>query len=310
MRSPIFIVGVLVLSAEVFVSITINLYILFVVLCDWKRKKHLKSRDKIQVALNVSGTILTIVTASNLFPDILQTALFNTWYSKNIGNLFSIYYMCSSSWLTAVLCFFYFIKVVHVQQGFLIWMKMNVGSIIPWQILVGKLMSLMTCILSLFFYTPPQVLPMNNSTTHPFIHSPEETPYNSVVGVSIFALICVPFLLSFIATILTVGFLKLHIKKMKDTMTSGDINLTLYKSVVHKMARFLVLYSVFYLAMFFYHYSIFAPYSPGYWITLILIFLFNPAQAFLHIWDNPKLRSSWKEMSGCVIFKTVKIQKP
>ncbi|XP_073502354.1 taste receptor type 2 member 4-like [Phyllobates terribilis] len=296
--------GILVLSVEVFVSIIINLYIFFVILCDWKRKKHLKSRDKIQVALNVSGTILTIVTASNFFSDILQTGFFKTWNSKNIANLFSIYYMCSSSWLTAVLCFFYFIKVVHVQQGFVIWVKANIGSIIPWQILVVKLVSLATCSLSLFFYTPPQVLPINNSITNPFIHSLEITPYNAVVGGYIFGLICVPFVLSFIATILTVGFLKLHIKKMKDTMTSGDINLTLYKSVIHKMVRFLVLYFVFYLAMFFNHYSIFAPYSCGYWIIFILIFLFNPTQAFLHILDNPKLRSSWKEMLACVISAT------
>ncbi|KAG8550192.1 hypothetical protein GDO81_027799 [Engystomops pustulosus] len=290
-RSPTFIIGLSIISLELFASIVLSFFILVVILCDWQKTRHVRSRDRIQVALNSSAVLFTIVSTFNSFPDILQTKFLQNWSSKNLVNVFSVYSMCSCSWLTALLCFFYFIKVVNVQRGFLVWVKMKIASIVPWQIFAVELVSLVTSSLSLLLYRPPQVLHRNESIIE---QSHQSLEIRALVADGIFLLICLPFVLSFITTIITVGFLMLHIQKMKDTMTLGDINLNMYRRVIHKMLHFLVLYSVFYLSMFFYHSEVFAPYSLGYWIDLFLIFLFSPAQAFLHILDNPKLRSSWR----------------
>ncbi|XP_056392715.1 taste receptor type 2 member 8-like [Hyla sarda] len=301
---PLTVLYVLFLSFEVCVSIFINMFITFVIVHDYYLKKSLTSLQKILVALNASSIFFIIVSSFNVFSNLLLPEFSETLSYSMTMTVFFIYSMCSSTYLTAILCFYYFIKVVNVQRGFLVWIKKEIGSLVHWQIVVAKLFSLVNSLLSLLLFTSHH-LPVTNGSFIPLNSATlEKSSVDDNILKFLLIMISLPLLCTAITILLTVGFLKFHSDKMEKAQTSGEAGLTLYKRVIYKMLRFLVLYSVFYLVMFLYYFNVFAAYSPGYYINLMLMFLFTPTQSALHILDNQYLRSPWREMVGRILRST------
>ncbi|XP_073416714.1 taste receptor type 2 member 40-like [Dendrobates tinctorius] len=301
--SPVTVLCMLLLSFEALVSMVINVFIEFVVLRDYYTKRSLTPTQKILAALNISSFFFVVVSSFNVFCNIQMPNFSRSSYYNVIFTLLFIYCMCSGSLLTAVLCFYYFIKVVNVQRGYLGWVKKKISSIVPWQITLVKLFSFANSLLGLLLFAPKQLSSTNNS----LIVSTSETSeqpyvgYNYNIAKILSFMTFLPLFCTALSTLLTVGFLKLHSRKVKNTQISGEASLALYNSVIYRMMRFLLLYFVFYLVTLLYYFSAFSPHSPGYYINLMLMFFITPTQSVLHILDNQDLRRSWMRMVGWII---------
>ncbi|XP_075141489.1 taste receptor type 2 member 39-like [Leptodactylus fuscus] len=298
--SPADIICMVFILFEAFVSIVIHMFIMFCLLNDYYLKKKFTSVQKMHILLNISGTLFIVVSTLHVISNNLQPEFFSTTYYNVVFTLLLINSLCSSSWLTAVLCFYYFIKIVNVQRGFLGWMKKKISSVVHWLIVVVMVFSFFNSLTSLFLYTSHHLPPTNSSVLLSTSVTSEQTSINDVIAKFILLMIFIPLVSTELATLLTVGFLKIHSHKMKSTKTSGESSLTLYKEVVYKMIRFLVLYSVYYLIIFLYYFSVFPIHSAGYYINLMLMFSFTPVQFVVHTLDNHNLRNTWKEMIGCI----------
>ncbi|XP_077130030.1 taste receptor type 2 member 39-like [Ranitomeya variabilis] len=301
--SPVTILCMLMLSFEALVSIFINVFIEFVILRDYYTKRSLTPIQKILAALNISSVFFVVVSSFNVFCNIQMPDYSRSFYYNVIFTLLFIYCMCSSSLLTAVLCFYYFIKVVNVQRGYLGWVKQKISCIVPWQITLVKLFSFANSLIGLLLFTPKQLPSMNNSLTLSTSETLEQTyvEYNYNIAKILSFMTFLPLFCTALSTLLTVGFLKLHSRKIKNTQTSGEASLMLYNSVIYRMTRFLLLYFVFYLVTLLYYFSAFEPHSPGYYINLMLMFFITPTQSVLHILDNQDLRRSWMRLVGWIM---------
>ncbi|XP_075687758.1 taste receptor type 2 member 40-like [Rhinoderma darwinii] len=293
--SPGVVIGFSVLAFEVFVAMFAIVFITSVILRNFHRNKMLHAKDKLQLALNVSCAIFTIMMTysefSNMQPDLAKISAWRPLFTVVI-----VYSICSCSWLSALLCFFYCIKIVHFKWLFIPWIKMKISSIVPGQIVVVELMSLGISLLHLLPYRMAQVSSINSSYIPPTNATTEHTTASGYVSLVFLIIICLPLVSSAVTIIPTTVFLKIHMNKMKENTRS--IKVQLYERLVQKMIRFLLHYSAFYVVLLLYYFSFFAPYSLGYWINIILLFSFIPATFILQILENPDLRTPWKEMTS------------
>ncbi|XP_056392738.1 taste receptor type 2 member 39-like [Hyla sarda] len=287
--SPGIVIGLFILASEAFVAVFTIIFITSIILWDFYKKRRLDSKDEIQLAMNVSCFIFTIVLAYSEFSRILQPDVTKMSHPSPLLTVVSVYFMCSCSWLTASYCFFNFIKIVNFQWPFIHRVRVRIGSVVPWQIVVVEVMSLCVSLLHLLPYRKGHVSYTNSSHI-----SSELMVVDDYMSIFLIILICSPLVLSTITLIPTAAFLRCHMKKMKDTKTSGEV--LMYERVAWKMLFFLLLYLMYFLMVILYYFSIFARYIIGYWINLILIFSFIPAVNVVQILGTPHLRTIWKDM--------------
>ncbi|XP_044130505.1 taste receptor type 2 member 9-like [Bufo gargarizans] len=295
-RSPGVVIGLLVLAFEAFLATFTIVFIICVILRDFHKKKRLDTKDKIQMALKVSSFIFTSVVTYNEFSNIVQPQFSKVCSRSPLYRVLIVYSMCSCSWLIAVQCFFYFIKIVHVKWISSPWVRMNISSIVSWQIVLVKVISLCISLFDLISYKKAHVSSMNTSCISSTNTTRGEMLVNDYVPLFILIIVGAPLVLSIIAISLNAAFLSCHMNKMKTTKTSGEVHQ--YKRIVFAMLRFLFLYFIFYVVMFLHYFSYFALYSIGYWLNLILVLSFIPVLYILQIRENPQWRATCKEMTS------------
>ncbi|XP_073502372.1 taste receptor type 2 member 8-like [Phyllobates terribilis] len=291
------VIGFSILASEGFVAFLTIGFILSIILLDFCRKKKIRTKDKIQVFLKVSSIIFTIAVNYSEFSNALQPTTSRLSHPNPVCSVIIVFCMFSCSWLIAIQCFFYFIKIVHFRCLFIPWMRMKIGSIVSWQIVVVELMSLVMSLLYLLTRRMAQISSTNSSYISSTDMTTGEMIMNDDVLLFLLFMVGLPLVLSVITIILTAAFLRCHMNKMKDTNTSGEVKQ--FNRVVHTMLRFLFLYFVFYATTFLYFFPFFAPYSVGYWINLTIVLSFVPVLYFLQILENPRWRTILLKMISC-----------
>ncbi|XP_056392740.1 taste receptor type 2 member 42-like [Hyla sarda] len=292
--SPGITIGLSCVAAEVLVAMFTNIFIISIILLEFHRTKKLDTKDQIQMALKVSSCLFTTVVTYNEFSKVLKPELFKSSHPSLLFAVAIVYSMCSSTWLVTLQCFFYFFKIVNSKWAFIPWVKRMMDSSTSWQIVVVEVMSLGIGLLHLLLYRTENVSSTNSSDIPSTNMTPEEMIIHNYVTYPLLIVTCPSLLLSTISTIITAAFLRGHMIKMKDTNTTGELHQ--YNRAVRTLLRYLFLYCVFYVMMFLYYFSFFALHSIGYWINLILVFLFIPVVNVLQILGTPHLRTTWKEM--------------
>ncbi|XP_075687755.1 taste receptor type 2 member 113-like [Rhinoderma darwinii] len=280
---------------QTFAGISFNIFILIHIFLDFLQYCSVSPRNKILAALCVSGLCYTIMTSTNLLLGILLSPTTSPVYILCIMFVFTMYSISSCSWLTACLCFFYFIKILHIKSHLLVQLKLNIKTVVPWLILGVEMISLCGSLVNVLIFIPPQEHNHNVSNVNDSAGMTEEiSKYLNII----YMVNVVPFLIVMVTAVSTAASLILHLRKMGRRLeTSGHTGLAAHHRAVKTMLALLCLYSTFYIVLFIRFFSNYSILSLENWIYLIVMFSFSPVQAVVLIHGNPKLWKSLLRMS-------------
>ncbi|XP_040211659.1 taste receptor type 2 member 40-like [Rana temporaria] len=277
---------IIVIALEAISGLCSNSFNIFSLILTSIKERHLASCDCILISLSVSNVCCTIITSTNLLISYVWPSLLRTSNAFYILYYMTLCGMTSSSWLTASLCFFYFIKIQQFQPGILAWVKMKIDKIVPWLIVTAVFLSVSGGFLSLL--VSGQELP-KNSTKYVFDVNFEQTEILFRTSLIMHSL---AFLVGIMSTFSSVWFLKVQ----RSAGTFGSTKVRDYQSAVQTMVRLVILYAVIYLVLIIHGMEIFPNMSWGYWVCMIILFSFALVQSVLLMIGNPKLREAWRQL--------------
>ncbi|XP_063285678.1 taste receptor type 2 member 39-like [Pelobates fuscus] len=291
------IISVLVLETSV--GIFLNGFIWFVNFMDFMKNTNISSNNKILLALSVANMVNVICSISGIF---LHGS--NSVYYYFIFSYVLMFSFASSSWLTACLCFLYFIKIINFRVGFLAQIKLQIDVKVPWLIVVVEVVSFCTSFLFLLAFNDDEDQELFNNTSNILSANPTS---GRIISVSKYLIIifvnnCTPFLIITITTFCTIGFLRLHVRSMKKS--DGNTNLESHQTAAKTMRRFLLFYLIFYLEIFIYTFGNTTHNALWYHIHIVLVFIFTPVQSGLLILTNVRLKEVWHRLYLLLISPT------
>nr|DBA18890.1 TPA: hypothetical protein GDO54_014784 [Pyxicephalus adspersus] len=289
-----------ILVVESIIGIFTNVFIVLVNLRDWLKGQSLNSSDHLVVSLALSNTCFSFANTAIIvcfiyfvefvFPDYVFYIVYGTMS----------YTIFSSSWLSSWLCLFFFLKIINFKGGCFGWMKMKVGSLVPWLIFLSQVIS---CISSLpLIWTTTKVYSQNSTSSDLGGNETSTvTKYKINEFYNIFSIIVncfVPFLIVMATTGCIIASLSLHTRHMKQNMEdSHGPSLKVHQAAARTMSSLLVIYLIFYvveLGLGFLPMS-----SLFYWICFMLISFFPTLQSIVLITGNSKLRQICSELLNC-----------
>ncbi|KAM8962440.1 taste receptor type 2 member 116-like [Pelodytes ibericus] len=286
---------VVILQFENSIGIFLNVFILFVISHGFVKGEKVGSNSRLLFAVSISNVSYSIMFTCMYFGQSDSSA-----YSQYILSSMLLYSITSCAWLTACLCFFYFIKVVQFSCSILAWVNRKIDSIIPWLIMVAEVGSLVSSFIYMVVSndTADQLSSKNTSVILSLNMTPGTNTSKSDFDQIIFASCGVPFLIIFVTTAWTGGFLWQHIHRMKKNMgTSGGTPLKPQRKAANTMMRFLVFYTVFYFSIGTNVFQLIPPNPINNFIHLVLGCSFTPVQSVLLIFASSRLKKAWKQMS-------------
>ncbi|KAM3916059.1 taste receptor type 2 member 8-like [Leptodactylus fuscus] len=296
--SPLAPMYVAILSLETIYGVSTNGFIIFFIHFYYVKGLKISVSNKIILALSISNILYASVSYVNILLLYFSPLVFLQPAITPSVFVFAMYIITSSSWLTACLCVFYFLKIRTFRPGVLSWLKTKVSSAIPWMILMAELVSVVTASLNILEFVERSDSPQNISLRQLAMM---KTSSNGIFTNNLYISFigsCVPFLISVVTTAATVWSLRKHSQKMKKncTKTSGGFNVKSYENTVRNMTRLLIFYGFFYVTLFVFYFNLFAMLSTGFWIFLMIIFLYAPVQSTLLILANTKLKKTWMKI--------------
>nr|XP_060615860.1 taste receptor type 2 member 9-like [Anolis sagrei ordinatus] len=266
-----------------------NGFIVIVMITQWTKCRRLASSEQLLLSLGLSNLWATISLSLFHFSFSAESDVnslnFQIWYS------FFFFCITFRYWLTALLCFFYCIKIVNCSHAFFLWCKLRISWLIP-RLLVGSLIiSLLAFIVTLSTrHTPSQESPTANATTVTQRKSLKDTFKRFDVFFPALVSGC-PFLVVLLCSILVVASLCGHVCQM----TSKDSHLRSFQTKAHIQAAWTVLSLLLLFLSFFVAQVVMMTARLGFneelFISAILM-IYSPAQAVLLVLNNPKLKQA------------------
>uniref|UniRef100_A0A8C5QKV9 Taste receptor type 2 n=1 Tax=Leptobrachium leishanense TaxID=445787 RepID=A0A8C5QKV9_9ANUR len=285
-----------VIILEAIAGFFMNGFIVLVIFCNWLKEGITASVNKILVALSISNMCFAAMSLASLLIAFISLIV-------------SLYSITSCSWLTACLCFFHFIKIVHFTGGFLARVKVQIDALVPRLILVAEVVSLCSGFIAALicvaqnqriFTNTSVVFTANRRNVIDILLSLFQRVF---VVILIFNL--VPFFIMTITTFCTIGFLKMHIYRIQRSIGSSS-NLKTHQSAASTMTKFLLFYLVFYLGALTYPFMyVELPYY-SFYIYLVLSPAFTTLQSVLLIHANPRFKEA---LRFCLNLRNFDFQK-
>ncbi|KAM5152734.1 taste receptor type 2 member 39-like [Mantella aurantiaca] len=207
----------------------------------------------------------------------------------------------TSMWLTASLCFFYYVKIQTFTSDFLSRLKTKISSLVPWMIFMSVALSCFSSSLTIIQF----VVDNTFSESVPVVHSINMSgPYRSSAGVfdenlyTSFICSFIPFLISVVTTASTTFSLHLHRLTMRKNKTpsSSQGRVNTYEDTIRIMIRLLIFYAMTYVVLFLFYFNTFAPYSVGFWVFLVIMCAYSPTQSILLSLATTKLKKAWMKI--------------
>ncbi|KAM5152761.1 taste receptor type 2 member 39-like [Mantella aurantiaca] len=289
---------IIVLILEIIIGLLMNAFITFVIYHDFLKTKTLSSSYKIMVGLASSNVCFGILMLIGLFDYFCSLGIFTTIFVNYIYLYLLLYTFSFCMWLTSSLGFFYFIKISNFESGLFSWVKKNIGSIVPWMILVDLLVSLFNSFLSSLLFIFSQSLSRNTTQIPSSMVSKLSQSGMTIINAALVNT-SLPFSVIVLTTLLTLVELKKHGNTMKNVQTSDSERLRSYEKVVCRMTQSLCFYGIFYAVMFIFYLVVSRQVESGFWLLLLVLNSFTPVQSVLLVLANPKLRATWKGIFLC-----------
>ncbi|KAM4628500.1 taste receptor type 2 member 40-like [Discoglossus pictus] len=289
-----FVVFVVLFEAEVIAGILISTFIVIVNFLDWSEKKMLSSCDQILLALGISNACYPWFSGCLLYICFVQP-------QSILANYFPVVYaltisaFLSSSWITALLCLYYFVKIVQFPNGLLVRLKMKIDLLVPWLILVVNVVSILSSI--------PMALNFSNvysNVTNPITGNISSVTSwisnNSMQIVSpLIPNFLVPFLTVMVTTCCIMRYLSSHTRNMEQNMGEAG-NLKVHRRAARTMLSLILLYLVFYVAQLVLVSSVQPQLGLQYCVTCVLVLACSPLQSVILILGNNKLIQQYRTL--------------
>ncbi|XP_069591804.1 taste receptor type 2 member 8-like [Ranitomeya imitator] len=295
-HDPIITMYIVILSLETIYGVSTNAVIILFLSYYYARGLDRRVSNIIILALSISNVLYACVSYVNILLLYFNPLVFLKTLITPAVYVFATFMITSSSWLTACLCFFYFMKIQTFRSGFLSWIKMKVNIAIPWMILMAELISVVSASLNILEFLEHNESSKNISLVQlAKMKAKSNGIFSNNLYIS-FVSSCFPFLISVVTTAATVCSLNRHRKKMKKNQTKSSVNVKAYENTVRNMIRLLVFYGMFYVTLFLFYFNLFVTYTTGFWVFLIIISLYAPVQSTLLIFSNTKLKKAWMKV--------------
>ncbi|XP_069494869.1 taste receptor type 2 member 41-like [Ambystoma mexicanum] len=290
----------IIISTEVLIGILANAFILGVNGLDWLKAQRLTSADLLLVTLGISNILFecTVTVNTHLIP--MQE---ENLRSKDIRPFLRMLSSCatfSCSWLTACLCVFYCLKIVHSNHALFNWFKSRSSRMVPWTLLASVCGSVT---LSIPMYWNNYRSGLHNATSNLTSNSTMDegdlrwalsyTIATNVLGCSL------PLVLVALSVTFILFSLCRHTWKMKQNLpNNGGPHLEAHIRAANTMSGLLILHAISYLSQVS---SFFMPWQEGTFWSLfcwVVIASCSPAQSVLLILGNSKLRKTFLRVMG------------
>uniref|UniRef100_A0A8C5PPY6 Taste receptor type 2 n=1 Tax=Leptobrachium leishanense TaxID=445787 RepID=A0A8C5PPY6_9ANUR len=297
-----------IIVLEVIVSLFMNGFIVLVIFCNWLKGEITASVNKILVALSISNMCFAAMSLISVLVTVFWRQIQQTDYTNFAFLWVTMLCLTSCSWLTACLCFFFFIKIVNFSSGWLAGLKTRIDSSVHWLILVAEVVVFCSVFIQVLIHVVSLELERIKSVNSSFDASQKASLsyLNSHVD---FMANCVSLLIIFGTTLSTICFLKLHSHRMKRKLgTSSTAPLKTHRRPVIMMISFLLFYAVYYVELFSLSFVHFSRFSIEFWLLLISMFSFTPCQSIILIWFSPKLREAFKTFLYSFIYRNTKYE--
>ncbi|KAM3916909.1 taste receptor type 2 member 40-like [Leptodactylus fuscus] len=278
------------LLLEVISDLSSSIFIIISLCLAGFQRTTIAPLNRILISLNVSNVSFTVFMTAYL----LTSSLWSYYYSvRSVFYLISymnVYSITSISWLTAILCFFYFMKIIPSRPGVLMNIKNKIGSFILQLILMAETISVVVSFLSL--QSPDE----KNSTMIEV--ETQETRRQRLYFTSITLFLNgLPFMVIILTTLSSAWVLRMYNSQMKkNNGTLANSNVKDYRSAVQTMTGLLIFYLFVIIAVIISALEIFPERSEGYWICVMFLLSFPTGQSIFIIYGNPKLKHNLKEL--------------
>ncbi|XP_056392749.1 taste receptor type 2 member 8-like [Hyla sarda] len=285
-----------IILLEVIVGFLFSFFIIIFLYVKVFQKKNMMTYIKILIPLNVSNISFTCMLAFNFIIGFLWPEAYTKTIVIQTLSYMTLYSITSSLWLSAVLCVFYFMKIVPSQPGVLITLKRRIDAVVLWLIILSEVVSLAGSFLSLL-PSHSQTIQRNSSITTSELM--EETKAKSLKFVIIVLLLnSLPFLVIIMTTIGSIGLLSLYNHQVQKNVmtTSGNTRVRDYGAAIQTMIGLLVFYVLLFLCIILSMLNVFSYWDIGYWLCVIFVFSNTTILPALLIYGNPGLKEAIKQM--------------
>ncbi|MEE6511833.1 hypothetical protein FKM82_018654 [Ascaphus truei] len=289
-------------AAEIAAGIVSNAFIVCVNSLDWINGKRLNSCDQIMFALGLSNAGHSCICGLFIFSRFLYPQTYMVDYVNVAVCALSNFSGLSSSWLTACLCLFYCVKIIHFKSGPLAWLKMKIDTVLPWLILVAEVISFTCSFPGVWAFN--KLFPKNDTTALTGNISANAAQFKQDTMDFVSVLIpsfLLPFLIVLGTTLCIIWSLCRHTRQMEQNMAVGSSSLKVHRRAACTMMGLLLLYLSFYVANVLLTIGMLT--GVEYWGTLILLLAFSPVQSVLLILGNSKLKQNCHKLSHLMLCK-------
>ncbi|MEE6510027.1 hypothetical protein FKM82_029046 [Ascaphus truei] len=284
-------------AAVIAAGILSNAFIVCVNSLDWINGKRLNSCDLTMFALGLSNAGHSCFSGLFIFSNFRLVD-----YALDVVYFLFIFCGLSSSWLTACLCLFYCVKIIHFKSGPLACLKMKIDTVLPWLILVAEVISFPCSFPGVWAFN--KLFPKNDTTalTGNISSNAAEFKQDTLYIVSgLIPSIVPPFLIVLGTTIGIMWSLCRHTRQMEQNMAVGSSSLKVHRRAAFTMMGLLLLYFSFYVAEVLMILRILT--GVEIWGTFILVLAFSPVQSVLLILGNSKLKQNCHKLSHLMLCK-------
>ncbi|KAM4632403.1 taste receptor type 2 member 40-like [Discoglossus pictus] len=234
-------------QGEIIAGILISAFIVCVNFIDWFRGQTLSSCDRILLALGIFNMLYPCLNGLMLYVNVVWSLDGLLAYLPAIY-LLTVFTSLTSSWITALLCLFYCVKIVHFKMDLLVRLKMKIDRMVPWLILVAGLISFISSIPVIWGFTKLDSIDNTSSVSANITSIPAEINDNGMLTIiPLIPNILLPFLIVMVTTISNIWSLYIHTNNMEQNLKESS-NLKIHRRAAKTMLSLLLLYCIFYVA--------------------------------------------------------------
>eukprot|EP00079_Xenopus_tropicalis_P030308 XP_012826170.1 PREDICTED: taste receptor type 2 member 8-like [Xenopus tropicalis] len=272
------------------VGIVINMFIISVNFHSWIKGQSMNPSDLLIVSLAFSNMVFS-VTDGVYTICILVIPFGDVEDQLYLLYIVMVYVLFCNSWLSACLCFYYFVKISNVKPGYLARLKSKINTLVPRLILVAQGFS----ILNSLFYMP---VFFKENVENPTNQTQKITTYRTDDFYNVFFLLIncyIPFLVIVVTTSLIIASLYKHTRHMQQNMGEfGGPSLKIHQRAARTMTSLLILYLLFYVVVL--GSSLLIKNELLSWVYYLVGCTFSPIQSIILIMGNTRLKKTFVNM--------------
>ncbi|XP_068115021.1 taste receptor type 2 member 8-like [Hyperolius riggenbachi] len=241
------ILSLAIVGLETLIGIVVNVYIMMVNLVDLMVRRKLGSGDIILTCLGLFRFDFQLLVLTYYLLSFIASDENNSQSTVNKLQYVWLFFSDINMWLAALLCTFYCVRIVTVQNRVFLFLKTHFDMMVPWFLLVSAGVSALLS--SPFAYTG-----LNSVVNMSKFDKNQNTP-SFILGGSDFATFStlsavgttIPFVLFCVSTGMVVGSLLMHARKVKGQERTGfrEPSLKAHYRAVKMMGAFFLFFSLY-----------------------------------------------------------------